>query len=70
MPALLHPGVYVQEVPSKVRAIEGAQTSTTIFVGETERGPIGPTNSRGCSVGMSGLWTLPARPPVRPPAAS
>ena len=43
MPALLHPGVYVQEVPSKVRAIEGAQTSTTIFVGETERGPIGPT---------------------------
>ena len=43
MPALLHPGVYVQEVPSKVRSIEGAQTSTTIFVGETERGPIGPT---------------------------
>lgn len=43
MPALLHPGVYVQEVPSTVRAIEGAQTSTTIFVGETERGPIGPT---------------------------
>lgn len=43
MPALLHPGVYVQEVPSKVRAIEGAATSTTIFVGETERGPIGPT---------------------------
>ena len=43
MPALLHPGVYVSEVPSGARSIEGAPTSTTIFVGETERGPIGPT---------------------------
>jgi Bacteriophage tail sheath protein len=43
MPALLHPGVYVVEVSSGVRAIEGVPTSTTIFVGETERGPIGPT---------------------------
>ena len=43
MTALLHPGVYVSEVPSGLRSIEGAPTSTTIFVGETERGPIGPT---------------------------
>jgi phage tail sheath protein FI len=43
MPTLLHPGVYVSEVPSGARAIEGAPTSTTIFVGETERGPLGPT---------------------------
>ena len=43
MPAFLHPGVYVAEVRSGVRAIEGVPTSTTIFVGETERGPIGPT---------------------------
>ena len=43
MTALLHPGVYVSEVPSGARSIEGAPTSTTIFVGETERGPIGPT---------------------------
>jgi phage tail sheath protein FI len=43
MPTLLHPGVYVSEVPSGPRAIEGAPTSTAIFVGETERGPLGPT---------------------------
>src|SRR3954453_1817201 len=48
MPTLLHPGVYVSEVPSGARSIEGAPTSTTIFVGETERGPLGPVriNSR------------------------
>ncbi|HEY5960474.1 MAG TPA: phage tail sheath subtilisin-like domain-containing protein [Polyangiaceae bacterium] len=43
MVALLHPGVYVQEVPSGIRSIEGVPTSTTIFVGETERGPLEPT---------------------------
>jgi uncharacterized protein len=42
MPTLLHPGVYVSEVPSGARSIEGAPTSTTIFVGETERGPLTP----------------------------
>jgi len=43
MPARLHPGVYVEEVPSGARSIEGASTSTAIFVGETERGPLEPT---------------------------
>jgi uncharacterized protein len=43
MVTLLHPGVYVTEVPAGLRSIEGAPTSTTIFVGETERGPLGPT---------------------------
>lgn len=43
MVTLLHPGVYVSEVPGGLRSIEGAPTSTTIFVGETERGPLGPT---------------------------
>lgn len=47
MPSMLHPGVYVQEVPSPARSIEGSPTSTTIFVGETERGPIGPTKIKG-----------------------
>lgn len=41
MPTLLHPGVYVSEVPGGARSIEGAPTSTTIFVGECERGPLG-----------------------------
>src|SRR3954471_11989586 len=43
MVTLLHPGVYVSEVPGGLRSIEGAPTSTAIFVGETERGPLGPT---------------------------
>jgi phage tail sheath protein FI len=32
MPERLHPGVYVEEVPSEVRPIEGAGTSTAAFV--------------------------------------
>lgn len=47
MTALLHPGVYVQEIPSGVRSIEGVPTSTTIFVGETERGPLTPVKIKG-----------------------
>ncbi len=43
MPTRLHPGVYVEEVPSGARAIEGVGTSTTIFVGDSERGPLEPT---------------------------
>jgi uncharacterized protein len=49
MPSLLHPGVYVSEVPSGARSIEGAPTSTTIFVGETERGPLGATKIKSRS---------------------
>ncbi len=49
MTALLHPGVYVQEIPSGARTIEGAPTGNAIFVGETERGPIGPTKIIGRS---------------------
>jgi phage tail sheath protein FI len=45
--AFLRPGVYVLEVPSGARAIEGVQTSTTIFVCEAERGPLGPTKIKG-----------------------
>src|SRR5689334_2632667 len=37
---LLHPGVYVQEVSSGVRPIEGVSTSTTAFLGKTEKGPL------------------------------
>lgn len=47
MPARLHPGVYVEEVPSAARSIEAAGTSTAIFVGETERGPLGPVRITG-----------------------
>jgi phage tail sheath protein FI len=41
MTNLTYPGVYVQEVPSGVRPIEAAGTSTAAFFGVAERGPIG-----------------------------
>jgi hypothetical protein len=37
----LHPGVYIQEIPSGVRPIEGVSTSTAAFVGKAEMGPLG-----------------------------
>lgn len=37
----LHPGVYIQEVPSGVQPIEGVSTSTAGFIGKTEMGSIG-----------------------------
>src|SRR5215475_7966229 len=40
MPELLHPGVYVQEVPSAVRPIQGVSTSTAAFIGLADKGPI------------------------------
>jgi phage tail sheath protein FI len=36
----LHPGVYVEEVPSGVRPIEGVSTSTAAFLGKAEAGPL------------------------------
>ena len=41
MPERLHPGVYVEEVPPTVRAIEGVSTSTAAFIGVAESGPTG-----------------------------
>jgi len=41
MPEYLAPGVYIQEVPSANKAIQGASTSTAGMVGITERGPVG-----------------------------
>jgi uncharacterized protein len=41
MPAeLLHPGVYVQEISSGVRPIQGVSTSTAAFIGVTDKGPL------------------------------
>jgi phage tail sheath protein FI len=47
MSTLLHPGVYVREIPGGSRSIEGVPTSTAIFVGETERGPLTVTRING-----------------------
>jgi phage tail sheath protein FI len=43
MPEYLAPGVYVEEISTGPRPIEGVSTSTSGFVGETERGPTQPT---------------------------
>jgi hypothetical protein len=44
MPELLHPGVYVQEVPATVRPIEAVSTSTAAFIGVAEKGAIPGTS--------------------------
>ncbi|MFN0085528.1 MAG: phage tail sheath C-terminal domain-containing protein [Blastocatellia bacterium] len=41
MPEYLSPGVYVEEVSSGIRPIEGVGTSTGAFIGIAEKGPIG-----------------------------
>ena len=38
-PVLLHPGVYIEEIPSGVRTITGVATSIALFVGWAPRGP-------------------------------
>jgi uncharacterized protein len=41
MATYLHPGVYIEEIPSGVKTIEGVSTSTAAFVGPARRGPVG-----------------------------
>ncbi len=36
----LHPGVYLEEIPSGVRPIEGVSTSNGAFIGNAEMGPL------------------------------
>lgn len=41
MPSYLHPGVYIEEIPSGSRPIEGVATSVAAFIGEAQQGPVG-----------------------------
>jgi len=41
MPSYKHPGVYLEEIPSGAKPIEGVSTSVTAFVGAANRGPVG-----------------------------
>ncbi|MEM9138981.1 MAG: hypothetical protein AAGB15_04065, partial [Pseudomonadota bacterium] len=46
-PRLTYPGVYVVEQASGVRTVTGVATSTTLFIGMTQKGPLGrPTPVR------------------------
>ena len=40
MPSYLHPGVYIEELPSGSRPIEGVGTSTACFIGYATQGPV------------------------------
>ena len=40
MPTYLHPGVYVEEIPSGSKPIEGVGTSTAAFIGYATKGPV------------------------------
>lgn len=40
MPSYLHPGVYVEEIPSGAKPIEGVSTSVAALIGSTTEGPI------------------------------
>jgi len=39
--AYLHPGVYIEEIPSGSKPIEGVATSVAAFVGKATKGPLG-----------------------------
>ncbi len=43
MPEYLYPGVYVEEIDTGNKPIEGVSTSTVGFLGVAERGPVKPT---------------------------
>jgi len=47
MPSYLHPGVYIEEIPSGSKPIEGVSTSTAAFVGNAFRGPANKPNLIG-----------------------
>lgn len=42
MPEYLSPGVYVEDTGFRFKSIGGASTSTAVFIGETETGPVKP----------------------------
>jgi phage tail sheath protein FI len=44
MPDRKHPGVYIEEVPSSVKTIEGASTSTAGFIGWASKGDLDKAN--------------------------
>ena len=43
MPEYLYPGVYVEEIDTGNKPIEGVSTSTVGFIGLAEKGPLKPT---------------------------
>lgn len=50
MPSYLHPGVYVEEIPSGSKPIEAAGTSTACFIGFTTKGHVNNNTTIGNGV--------------------
>ena len=65
MPELLHPGVYVFEISSGVRPIEGVSTSTAAFIGIADKGQIPGTTLPNGKMAMEYLSGIGAYPPGR-----
>jgi phage tail sheath protein FI len=71
MPEYLAPGVYIEEVPTCAKPIEGVDTSTAGFVGAAQSGPldvaIGPLSSFAAferHYGNGSALSYPGSPPV------
>jgi uncharacterized protein len=65
MPAYLSPGVYVEEVPSAVKAIAGVSTSTAGFIGIVPNAvtiPVEAVKDRTIGVGPGPAFDLPHNP--------
>ncbi len=50
MATYLHPGVYIEEIPSGAKPIEGVATSVAAFVGPAHRGPSLPDTFFVCQI--------------------
>ncbi len=66
MPEYLYPGVYVEEVDTGNKPIEGVSTSTVGFLGITERGPLAPTLITSYSEFVRLYGTYYNEPPTAP----
>ena len=68
MPTYLSPGVYMEEVSSGSKPIEGVGTAVAAFVGFAERGPANqPTLAEtSTSAGRKARPTIPAAAPRHP----
>src|SRR5215510_2898771 len=62
MPEYLAPGVFIEEIPAKLKAIEGVSTSTAGMAGPAERGPVPglPAPFNGASADAAiGTYVIP-----------
>lgn len=69
MPEYLAPGVYVEEIQTGNKPIEGVSTSTTGLVGITERGPVNVPSWSPATANTSACSAAACRAPTSPTAS-